>query len=175
MEETWKPVVGFENHYEVSTDGRIRRTMAANSTKVGWVLTPNDHNGYRRVSLHKGGKCHRLLVHRIVAQAYLDGFEKVRHVNHKNGVKHDNRVENLEWVTARENVLHAWKNGLATPNLGEDSGQSVLTAQSVQGILVLLANGVEGRLIAKAFGVTESAISSIKRGQTWTCVSKEAA
>lgn len=173
--EIWKPVVGFEMIYDVSNQGNVRRSYTApecRSTKRGRSLKPDDHDGYRRVSLLRSGKTYRMMVHRMVAMAFLEGYVPGRQINHRNGVKHDNRSENLEWVSQRENILHAWRTGLSAAPQGEDHGASVLDEKSVKAILVLLANGVEGQLIAKAYGVTGAAISSIKRGQSWLCVSK---
>lgn len=168
--EEWRDVVGFEGIYEVSSLGRVKRIAPSNSTYSGRILNPDFATGYARVSLHKNGKCHRLQIHRLVARAFLIGFEPNRHVNHKNGVKRDNRVENLEWVTPRQNVLHAWRLGLCKPVFGEAHSQAKLSDRDVRAIIALVANGTSSRVVANAFGVSESTVSQIILGKTRTYI-----
>jgi hypothetical protein len=172
--EIWKSVDwfdGFKGTYDVSSHGRIRRSFSApgKSTYPGRILTPNpdSKSGYLRATLHCGGKMRREQVHRLVARAFIPGFQAFRQINHKNGNKADNRIENLEWVSARQNVLHAWKNGLCKPNNGENHGCHKISEREGKAALYLLAHGVSGKLVAGAFGLTQGNISSIKRGKTW--------
>ena len=99
----------FED-YEVSNMGRIRRR----SDKYIRALKKNKL-GYVRIDLYKNHKPHWLSVHRIVAQTFLENNECLPQVNHKNGVKNDNRLENLEWCSRSENIIHAYKNKLRKP------------------------------------------------------------
>lgn len=110
--ETWKVITrnNFENLYEVSDKGIIRKIN-------GTTLSTNLRNGYLSVCLYNPNnkKKNTVNVHRLVASTFLEqGSYKM--VNHKNGDKTDNRVENLEWVTAKENTSHAIKTGLSKPN-----------------------------------------------------------
>lgn len=101
MNEIWKPIVGFEKLYTVSSLGKIRGTK---------ILAPGDNGrGYFYVFLSKNGKEKRFYVHRLVAKTFLPNPENKPYVNHKNGIRNDNRVENLEWVTQSENELHKYK------------------------------------------------------------------
>lgn len=125
--EQWKDVVGYEEYYEVSNLGRVRRkkdVCFSNGSHL-WhpegVLKPLQfhrkdlkRSDYRRVCLCKNGekpKQHRL--HRVVAKAWIPNPLNKPEVNHKNGIKYDNRVENLEWMTGEENRAHQVANGLA--------------------------------------------------------------
>lgn len=101
MQENWKSIPGFDK-YEVSTLGNIR-----NAKTKRHLAKFQAHNGYERMTLRKDGKYASIDVHRCVALAFLDNPENKRTVNHKNRVRNDNRVENLEWATYQEQAVHA--------------------------------------------------------------------
>lgn len=103
--ERWKEISGLENKYQVSTLGRVRSIYR----KKKFILLPGIMNGYLYFNLPD--KKIRT-VHRMVAEYFIDNPKKLPIVNHKNGVKTDNRVVNLEWCTHVENMGHARKNGL---------------------------------------------------------------
>lgn len=110
MCEMWRDVIDNEN-YIVSNTGRIRRKgtsidKSLRISKDGYHITHLYHDGIRQ--------CKR--VHRVVAEAFIDNPQNKSEVNHKNGNKLDNRVENLEWNTSQENVRHAWANNLMKPS-----------------------------------------------------------
>jgi hypothetical protein len=119
MEEIWKEVLGYEGLYEVSNLGRVRSVdryvnsggvMNENrlSLKKGRILNCSPtKRGYTRVSLSKESKTQQIMIHRLVAIAFLDSVDGKLNVNHINGIKEDNRACNLEFVNQRENVLHA--------------------------------------------------------------------
>lgn len=117
-EEYWKPVVGYEGWYSVSKNGLIRRDINGKSTHVGRILKPvvSKTSKYPRVKLHRRGICKRVMVHLLVAEAFIGHNHNNYEVNHKDGVKTNNTLSNLEYVTMLENRRHAWKNGLYNNN-----------------------------------------------------------
>ena len=124
--EIWKDIKGYEDYYQVSNLGRVRRKDSYVNTGIkhsdkrfvkGFVLKQNKkRNGYLTVDLSKEHKVKTVSIHRLVAIAFVDNPENKEQVNHKNGNKTDNRVENLEWVTSSENRLHAFRTNLQNVN-----------------------------------------------------------
>ena len=102
----WRKIEGYENYF-VSNTGEVKRNNK--------ILNPTRHNGkqpYCYVSLCKNGKSHKFLVHRLVANAFIDNPLNKPQVNHIDGNPLNNTVENLEWVTNAENTQHAYDNNL---------------------------------------------------------------
>lgn len=118
--EVWVDVPGFEGAYQVSNTGMVRSLdrkvngrFGSSAIKKGKVLkaSPNKE-GYYSVSLSKKSKCTMFYIHRLLAVSFIPNLEHKREVNHINGNKQDNRLENLEWVSSSENRKHAWDTGL---------------------------------------------------------------
>ena len=115
--------------------------------------------GYLRVIIGKK----RYFVHRLVAQKYIPNPNNKLQVNHKNGIKTDNRVENLEWVTNQENRLHAVKNGLHLT--GSKCPYSKLNEDDV--IYILQNKTLSNKQLAAKFNVSASCIYDIRTGRSW--------
>jgi hypothetical protein len=112
MEEIWKDIKGYEGLYQVSNLGRVKTLKKKYSEGEKHRKIRLDRNGYLTVSLSKNGKQNTMKVHRLVAIAFIVNSENKPFVNHLDGVKNNNIVDNLEWVTASENVKHAFRIGL---------------------------------------------------------------
>ena len=112
VKELWKPLLEYKG-LEVSSIGRIRK--AANKSRKERILTefPKDRDGYCRCSVQKlDGTWTSQPVHRLVAKAFIPNVENKQAVNHIDGNRQNNKVENLEWVTPKENVIHSFKFGV---------------------------------------------------------------
>jgi hypothetical protein len=166
-EEAWRDVASFPGLYEVSSCGRVRRHINSTyrqSTKPGKILLLDTSTDYARVSLHGNGKRKKMLVHRLVAEAFLDGFIPGRIINHVDGNKQNNAPSNLEWVTPRENTAHAWRTGLAKPMSRSEHGATVIDDRGVRAICFLHhVHGVSQTVLSEAYGVTVAAVSTICR------------
>lgn len=108
------PVIGFEGLYSASADGRVWAHPKQSRLAGRWLKPSTDACGYQYVCLFKAGVRKYPKVHRVVLMAFSGGDAPPLQVNHINGIKNDNRLENLEWVTASANRRHAWATGLQT-------------------------------------------------------------
>lgn len=165
--EIWKPVVGFETTYEVSNLGRVRTLGArSNGQPSGLVMKPGlNLQGYHQIMLMDRK---RHTVHLLVLQAFAGPRPGGMEINHKNGVKTDNRLENLEYCTKSENNTH--KVQVLGKGRGETHGMSKLTDDDVREIRRLAAKGIPQRVIAARFNMTHPNIGFIVRRATWAHV-----
>ena len=113
QDEIWKDIKGYENQYQISNLGNIRALSRKGQRKgVERMETRISNWGYPIISIWKNNKQKTFSVHRLVAETFIANPNNKAEVNHKNGIKTDNRVENLEWVTREENIQHAYNTGL---------------------------------------------------------------
>lgn len=172
--EIWKDVVGYEGHYMVSNMGRVkalRRLLVCNRCKRIYperLLKPhlNANKGYLQITLTKNPKSWSTTVHRVVADAFVPKPREGLQVNHKDGNKLNNNADNLEWVTPKDNIRHAWRNGLFKPRRGEDSSSAKITEKDV--LYIRSQRGIKNqKQLGQEFGLNPSVISGIQLRNTW--------
>jgi len=122
MKEIWKDIPGYEGYYQVSNKGNIKSLERQKKSGQGYFYRKERilkkilmSTGYHFVHLCKGKNIKMTSCHRLMATAFIPNPENKPQINHKNGNKTDNRLENLEWVTRKENAKHAYDNGLTKP------------------------------------------------------------
>jgi hypothetical protein len=179
MEEIWKDIKGTNGDYQVSSIGNIRSMPRSRIKKDGYLyvlsgrlLKPQNNKGYHQVSIRRNGKTEPVLIHRCVAMEFIPVSEGRNHINHKDGIKTNNRIDNLEWCTQYENNKHARDTGLNkienyVHKRGEEHPMSKLDETQVKTILVCLKDGLTQQKIADYFKVDRSTIGYIKRGKLW--------
>lgn len=146
------------NDYEITKDGEIY-SLKHNKRKPikGYI----DKYGYRRILLYVNGKRKKYFVHRLVAEKYIDNPNNLPQVNHKDGNKLNNCVANLEWVTPKQNIQHAIKNGFRKSN-----NTTKLNVKDVKNIKKLFSK-YSMKELANMYNVSLSCIKHIHAGHTW--------
>lgn len=166
--EEWRDVVGYESYFRVSNHGKIfsKRTNKILKTHVhksGYVIFSTRFDG-------KNSKATCFKVHRLIATAFLDNPYKKPVVNHIDGNKQNNHVDNLEWVTYSENLIHAYSTGLSKPKKGDNNPQAKLTMIQVKEIRSRYKPRckVDGqRALGREFGVNKNTIRDVIEGRSY--------
>lgn len=161
--EIWKKVLGFEKQYEVSNIGNLRSVdRLVDHYKGGKRLYKGTNkklrlnkDGYFRCNLKNEGKRYDFTIHRLVAIAFLEKPKDKDIINHINGIKTDNRVENLEWCNESENSIHAVKKRLIKTKLTDDE------------VLNILNSKLSNRKLANIYKVNHTIIWRIKNKKAY--------
>lgn len=162
----WEWINGFEGKYLIDVFGRL---YSINGKQKGFQLVSGsrDSVGYHIFSLRcSGAKKKDVRRHTLLAKAFIPNPENKPFINHKNGVKGDDRIENLEWVTALENSRHAIETGLLDTK-GEKHVRAKLTEGQVLEIRKLAASGILHSKIAENYPITRRQVTDIVRGRNW--------
>lgn len=159
----WRPVVGYEGAYAVSDTGEVM------NVRTGKTLRPLYNRGdYRRVYLSVGGVARRFSVHVLVTAAFLGPCPSGLQRNHKDGNGANNSVSNLEYVTASQNNLHAYRVLGKVSQQGSQHGCAKLTETHVAAIRQLRREHVPLTKVAALFGVSTATISEVANRRIWT-------
>ena len=173
--ELWKDVPGYEGLYQISNFGNVKsleRIDNSNHFHEEKILKQKIfRNGYWYVNLSKDGKHHNYHVHRIVAKLFVKNSLNKPQVNHIDGDKTNNNVNNLEWVTMSENIRHGYKTGLISTK-GEKNGQHKLKRDDVNRIRNIKNNHpkITHQRLADIFNVSCSNITMILNNKAWRCI-----
>lgn len=179
VSHVWKDIVGFEGVYEISGSGIIRSkdrvcvdSMGRRRFRKGQVLNPDvAPNGYYRVTLAKNGRKVQKYLHRLLASHFIPNPDNLPQVNHKDGNKLNCSLDNLEWVTVKDNVIHAYQNGLihhiegkAHPNYGKRGSMSKRAVRVKATSVMTGESKVYGSMVeAKTDGFLPSEVSRCTR------------
>ena len=165
MKKIKYPNLKFKVEYHIDENGNIY------SPNTDWnkMFQRTDENGYKNIYLYlKDGTRKYFKVHRLILNTFkpIENSENFQ-VNHINGIKNDNRLENLEWCTRSENLLHAFDTGLEDKPIGEKNPNHKLSEKEVIEICKMIKNKTPISIIASNYGVTKGTISHIKNKRTW--------
>ena len=167
--EYWKPVVGYEGLYEVSNWGRVKSIKFGkeiilkqkikggyyyvNLSKNGILKPMKDNNGYLKVRLCNGEKSKTFNLHRLIAETFIPNLNNYKEVNHKNEIKTDNRVENLEWCDRKYNQNYGTRTEKCSKKLSKPVLQYTL----------------EGEFVKEWKSIAECGRNGFNRGNVWMC------
>ena len=183
--ELWRDIEGYEGLYQISNLGRIKGLDRVNVSENGRrtrvkskVLHQTLYRGYYKIRLSKGNRKRDFYTHRLVAFAFCEKPDGKNTVNHIDGVKNNNVSRNLEWVTQKENVKHAWESGLAKVSYNNLNGNyqgEMIKASKLKDEDVLyirknsLKNGGSMTIVelSKKFGVGTNTVSKALSYKTW--------
>ncbi len=157
MKEIWKDVVGYEGLYKISNKGRVfslRKNIICKQKL--------NYRGYPELRLYKNGLKKHYSIHRLVANAFIPNNQNKPQVNHRDCIKTNNKVNNLEWATHFENIKHAVRNKLMSRE-----GQRKLNEKDVLYIRKLRKRGMLIKDIAINFNISCSAINHIVNSYNW--------
>lgn len=174
--EQWRDICQWEGFYQVSNCGRVRSLdrncrQRGGTTRVlaGRILKGRVNNcGYRVVPLSHLGRLEVLQVSRLVVRAFIGEIPPGMQVNHIDGDKTNNAVENLEIVTPSQNIAHARQTGLVNQKYGDKTANAILNDETVKAIIRALKHGTKTQAqLARDHGVNKSTVHLISKRKNW--------
>jgi len=166
--EEWRDIPEYEGTYQVSNLGQIRRIKEIRQFKKRIMKLTLGPDGYLRIGLCKNGKQKVFTVHKLVFLLFHGDYQYPKfEINHINGIKTDNRIDNLELLTHQQNIQHAFDNNLVKPSCGEGKYNAKLNWRSVDEIRKLHSEGIGQNELAKRFNVSTANIYYIVREISW--------
>lgn len=175
--EIWRDISGYEGVFQISDKGRVKgleRTSKYTTSNGNTACRTNpemifrcgeDAGGYKQVTIAYDGVPLRRRIHRLVANAFIPNPNNLPQVNHIDGNKHNNTVENLEWMTSQENIIHAHTTGLASPKSGAEASGAKLTWDDVR--FIRANTELSRKELALRFGVVGEVISNVVKYKTY--------
>lgn len=171
-EEIWVDIKGFEGLYQISSYGRIKsydryiRNGFNTYIKKGKIRKNQfSNNGYYIIIFNINTKMYQYLIHRLVASNFIPNENNYSQVNHKDGNKLNNNVENLEWITPSNNIIHSINNNL-TSQWGETHKSTKLKKEDIKEIRKL-GKTMSRTDISKEYGISIKAVCNIINNKTW--------
>lgn len=168
--EEWKPVVGYEEYYIVSNHGNVMRVAVYRAKIIAPLKPQKSTGGYHHVNLSTPTKGVRQFpIHKLVMQAFVGERPKeMRDINHIDGNKTNNRLDNLEYCTRSENNKHAYSIGLRRPLHGTQNNRAKLTQSQVDEIRQLYSfRKTTMAMLAAKYGVNKAQIFNIIHHRSW--------
>lgn len=164
--------------YEVGSNGTVYSLNYNNSGKRKQIKSRLDADGHEYVILVVNSKRHKRLVHRMVAICFIDNPGNKPQVNHKDGVRNNNDIENLEWVTSRENTLHGYRSNGRKPSEkqiaqrkemfgGTNNPKAKLDFEQVLSLRKKRSSGTLVKHLAAEFGISVAQVSAIANNKFW--------
>lgn len=164
--EIWKDIEGFEGIYKINTFGEVY-SFIYNKKLKPYDSKSRFHKGYLKVRLYKNGKHYECTIHRLVACMFIENPENKPDVNHKDGNKLNNYVENLEWCTKSENIIHAFKTNLKDFSNGKAPSCKLNIEQVKEIKNMYKTNSFSQSHIAKSFNISPQLVNMIIKNKIW--------
>ena len=174
LNDDWIDIEGYEGLYQANIKGQVRSldrvaisTLGKEYIRKGKILKECVNGKGRPVyRLYKSGVGKTHTTHRLVAKAFLPNFHNKPQINHIDGNPLNNNIENLEWVTNQENVIHAFENNLNS-NAGEKNPRAKITRHDAEKIRLLYKMNTSKKALAKKYNLSVSGIENIIYNRVW--------
>jgi hypothetical protein len=168
MTKEWRDIPGWEGTYQISNEGAVMRLAGSPYCRTNRILSSiKSSAGYFYVNFTNSSEHRHKHIHRLIALAFLEPQPTPKHeINHINGIKTDNRPENLEWVTRSQNIKHAFDTGLHPIKEGINASNAKLTQEDLDRIVAMTEEGAKPKEIATQLGIKYCSVICFLYGRT---------